>query len=486
VAIDWNDNVKRKVFREALQEAYPSASELEIFVDEELNENLEIVAGGANLKVTAHGLVKWAMAKGRLNDVYKAFKEQNSRHSVIEKLEQQSLALLKFNLTQDDWDTLFEQFLADDLADLHRAFQQGFQQALGFAFRDAQPQHPPLTTLIQIRELLEIHDTGSKGPLLAARFVECAISELQRSNANNQRNLTALEQWRDRIAQQHSVPPKPTEPTRTMACHAYLLVTLEVIGSDVNVYPELHITGTEKPVRFGAQPATCPVAEVADLISQWICQAEDALDDGTCDDGQVTLEVFLPYQHLEEDVANWSIKDHRGEGVCLGWHRRFLVRSSDRLRYGQIQRSLKLRWKKLEACVKAKNACDEFHLQEDCPHQKGFLRSLLDDQEALGLKFVAQLPTDPGKRTDLFKDIIDAAIPIALWSSEMADLDVAALKAEFDTLLKSCNLTNFADLAKHWRQKRRKSKHIRLLCDQPDRLPNLPDPDREEDLLVAS
>ena len=221
-----------------------------------------------------------------------------------------------------------------------------------------------------------------------------------------------------------------------------------------------------------------------------IRQAEDALDLDVCDDEEVTLEVFLPCHYLEEDIATtWWVKDKRGEEIALGKHRRLLVRSFDRIRDPQIQNALDRRWRRLEACVEAKSACDQFHLQEDCPQEKGDLKNLLKDKEALGLKFVAQLPTDPGKRISLLYEIIDAAIPIALWSSGMTETDVTALKTEFDLFLTQSHLTNFADLARQWRMRRSAStvaKHIRLLCDRHDRLPKLPDPTREEDLLVAS
>ncbi|MBD2465772.1 hypothetical protein H6G89_32810 [Oscillatoria sp. FACHB-1407] len=490
MAIDWDDNTKRKAFREALQGVYPSGAELERFVDEELNVNLATIAEGANLQATAYGLMQWARSKGRLDEVYQAFKSLNSEHPLIKTLEKESFVSPKSNLTQDDWDVLFRQFFPNDLADLQRAFQQGFKKTFGIAFRQMQRQPAPLVELSQIRELLELNDADDKGPVLAVCFVEYAIAELRRSSEGNDRDLTPLEQWRDRISRQYQIPPKPAEPIPKTACHAYLLVALEEIGSDVNVYPELHITGVEKPVGFGAQPTTCPVDKVADQISEWIRQAEDALDPDACDDEEVTLEVFLPCQHLEEDIATtWKIKDKRGDEIALGKHRRFLVRSSDRIRDRQVQIALKRRWLELEACVNANNACDKFHLQENCPQEKGDLRALIKDKGALGLKFVAQLPTDPGKRLNLLYEIIDAAIPIALWSSDMTETDAIALKTEFDHLLTQSRLNNFADLARQWRMRRNEStsaKHIRLLCDRPDRLPKLPDPNQEEDLLVAS
>lgn len=495
--VDWKDNTKRKAFREALQEVYPSVDALAIFVDEELNENLVSIAGGENLKTIASNLVRWANAEGRMQAegsrpglyLYDAFKDGHPRHSVIERLERSSFVAQTYKVTEGDWDFLFEQFLPDDLADLQRAFRRSFKQVVGIEFQRAQPNPLLLVELTQIRELLGRYAADDQGPILAVRFVECAIAEIQRTQQStsegNDRNLTALEQWRDRIAQQHNVRPQASAPAPPPTSHAYLLVALKDCGADVNVYPELHLSGVANPIRFGAQPTTCSIDQVAAQIFQWIDQAEKAPEFLQCDEEKVTLEVFLPCKHLAEDVAmTWSVND-----LPLGTHRRFLVRSSDRIGKPEIQKALMRKWQQIETCIQAGNGCSQFHLQEDCLEQKGALLALLDDLNATGLKLVAKLPADPGKRTDLLNDIINAAIPIALWSSEMAETDTDTLKMEFDELLNQVHLTDFTALARQWRMRRilsASAKHIRLLCDRPDRLPNPPNPTQEEDLLVAS
>lgn len=420
--------------------------------------------------------------------VYEEFQDK----LFAEPLQQRPLIKRSSNLGEEDWQTLFAQFSLDDLADLQRAFRRGFKQALGLEFQQAQPKHPPLNELTQIRELLEIYDANDKGPVLAVRFVEFALEQFQRSSEESPRDLTALQDWRDRIADHFNVPVNVFEPSNTSARHAYLLITLEEIGSDVNVYPELHITGAPNPIGFGAKPTTCNINQVVDQISQWISLAEETPEVFQCEEGEVTLELFLPCKQLDEDVAtHWNLKDKRGAEVALGTYRRFLVRSSERIRDRKIQRALKQKWEQLETCVKERRACNNFYLQEDCPEEKGALCAFLKDADATGLKLVAKLPTDPNKRADLLYDIIDAAIPIALWPSAVAEVEVNSLSAEFDALLAQAHLTNFTDLAKQWRRRRMNTKfplakHIRLLCDRPDRLPKLPDPNQEDDLLVAS
>jgi len=139
--------------------------------------------------------------------------------------------------------------------------------------------------------------------------------------------------------------------------------------------------------------------------------------------------------------------------------------------------------------VTAGNACDKFHLQETYLETQGALLVLL--KNVPGLKLVAKLPAESEKRKNLLYEIVDAAVPIALWSPSADEAILAELKTQMYNLSKESHLIEFADLARRWQAKladpeTESVKHIRLLCDCPDRVPNLPDPDQDEDLLVAS
>jgi vWA-MoxR associated protein C-terminal domain/Effector-associated domain 1 len=479
VLIDWNDNKKRKAFREALEKVYPSVSSLRQFTIEELDKSLTVVAGEG--KDSAFDLIERARSQGQLDEVYGAFKQDNPHHDSIKIIERQSFVSKSSSLAPNDWQELFENFLPDDLADLQRAFKQGFRAAIGIDFHQAQPKYPPLVEVVQIRELLEEYDANDQGPILAVRFVEFAIEQLSLSSQH--RDLMILQRWRDRIAASFQVAAVAIPPSQPMARHAYLLVTVEESGAKVILYPELHITGEDHPIEFGAilPLSSISIDQVADWVSKWIRQAEEKLlDIDICDDGQVTLEVFLPGKYLEEDIAfTWFVQNKRNKPIALGVSHRFVVRSTDRVRDQQTQKALKVRWSELQKS----NTCQKFHVQADCPPIEGMLSALLHDKGAHGLKFVAELPTEPVKRQELLNEIIDAAFPFALWASEMADFDAVSLKAEFDTLLKGCCLTDFRDLARQWRMQRNFSaaKYIKLLCDRPDRLPQLPDLKNRED-----
>lgn len=89
--INW-DNTKRKAFRLALQAVYPKKADLELFVAEELDENIAEIADDTTLNAMTHSLIKWARAKGKLGKLFQAFCRENPNHPVIAELQGDSLA----------------------------------------------------------------------------------------------------------------------------------------------------------------------------------------------------------------------------------------------------------------------------------------------------------------------------------------------------------------------------------------------------------
>jgi hypothetical protein len=493
--IRWTGPNKGKL-RKALLEFYTSERSLKRFVSDNFECSLTDI-GGDSLEDWAEELIDKAVAEGWIKDLYEKLCLGRQNHEQIiqmqlalgepaltsASLQQRSLVQQLPKLSEADWELLFEQFSLDDFSDLQRAFIRGIQQTFKLSFQEMHlgeslPMNPR-----QIRELLARRDR----PDQAVRFVDLAITELRRSS-EGKRDLAGLEQWRDRIAQQFNVLAQVPEPGNTNTCHAFLLVTLEECGSDVTVYPELRITRSANPIPFGAKPYTGSVEQVTDCLSEWIDQAEAVLDD-RCEDAEVTLEVFLPCRYLEEDIAaTWTVKNRRGDAISLGVHRRFVVRSSDRIRDRQIQKTLERNWRRLEKLVEQQNINGSIYHPANCPSEKGVLAALLKDHDAIGLKLLTHLPIDPNQRQGLLYDLIDSAVPIALWLADAADIDTYDFDADFNHLLQGSHLINFAQLAKQWRSRRMNSegaKQIKLLCDRPDRIPKLPDPDQEEDLLVA-
>ncbi len=85
--MDWNDNKTRKAFRQVLESAYPKISALERFVDEEFDENPAIVAQGVDLSDRIYNLIVWAQSKGKINELYDAFKQEHPNHPWMTEME---------------------------------------------------------------------------------------------------------------------------------------------------------------------------------------------------------------------------------------------------------------------------------------------------------------------------------------------------------------------------------------------------------------
>ena len=486
--IDWNDRKKCKIFRQALEAAYSKPSALVRFVSEDFGENLDLIAKGDDLSDLIFKLIDWAKSQDRLEELFQIFCNENPKrkNAVIADLQSQPLIPRSIQLPEQDWTKLFTEFVPDDSVYLQIAVRQAFKATYGQDFREIRVDCPSLNTLNEIQDLLTSYDK----PVLAVRFVEFAIEEFARSQDTHTRDLTRLKGWRDRIAQQFNVPNPAPKLNPIPNAHAYLMVTLEELGAQVIVYPELHISGKDLPIDFGATPDKSDFNSVGTVLSKWIQMAEKTIAAEGVDEAEVTLEVFLPCRYLEEEIeTTWRICDRRGSEFEFGVHRRFVVRSFDRIDHQPTQQSLKNTWSQLQICVKDDDACRQFHTQIICPEKPGILKAILQEKRATGLKFVAAFPQNASDRKGLLYEIIDAGIPIALWSSEEMDADSTTIEAEFDQLLSASQVTNFGSLAGQWRMRRvnsSRSSPMRLLCDRPDRVPKLPDPSQEDDLLVAS
>lgn len=78
-------NNERKKLREAIESTYPAPADLEIFVDENLNENLAVIAGNGKHGENIFQLIKWAIARGRIEDLILALAKDNPNRKDIQQ-----------------------------------------------------------------------------------------------------------------------------------------------------------------------------------------------------------------------------------------------------------------------------------------------------------------------------------------------------------------------------------------------------------------
>jgi len=490
VQIDWEDSQNREHLEIALKEVYKEPEDLEKFVDRAINENLTTITSANNLEQDIFKLVRWARSKGCLNKLYGEFCSRNSTNPIVVKLKQnlkgrESLVpVLGKTMHRSDWDDLWKNFTDQTSPYMHPAFFSAYKSVFDESYhamhlRDRRMEHD------DIRKWLEHFDK----PAFAVRFVEQVIAEVGRSGEGNIYQLNSLRAWRDRIAKKYRI--LPGKPRLSKASRqGYLLVCLKESGKQtkdekdfVIPFAELRVSGESDAIPFNQNTETCSLRQVESRLSEFICSAEEVLAEYGC--SQVTLELFLPCVHLDVDVASWKVLNADQKIQPLGTHRRFAVRSLERATSLDARKSLSKKWNLLKACVKANDACYQFHLQESWPNP-GELKTPL--AAAPGIMLSATLPEDQTKRLKVLSEIIDSAVPIALWFSASSSLNMAQRRTKFDTLLRASTLTDLGDLSHQWGQLREdpnklEGRHLRVLCDSPERWPELPD--KEEDSIVA-
>jgi V8-like Glu-specific endopeptidase len=75
-------NDDRKQLREAVESAYPAPADLSLFVDEELNRNLAAISTGGSHRTVIFDLIKWAIAKGYIDDLILALAKDTQNPSI--------------------------------------------------------------------------------------------------------------------------------------------------------------------------------------------------------------------------------------------------------------------------------------------------------------------------------------------------------------------------------------------------------------------
>ena len=499
MSIIW-DRHKRRVFRLALQRVYPSYEELDLFIDEAIDENLADITGDKRLPIAINYLLRWAQGKtGKLDELFESFCDDHSEDEVIPLIKTAKSIVSEIDvaaqkvLGKQDWDSLFLCFnegdFEGDFLELKRAFQAVGNLLVNPKFRNsirsATPFGDPPTSVLEMRGKLEKWDS----PDLAFWFVSGALKELSRSYPNGERDLTPLGNWKAQLSQKYELS-EIADTEKTLSA-GYLIVAVQETGrtrkgiTEVILYPELHIDPFSMSEQVSSpdtiallnqetmEPIKCKLSEVGTFLSRLLHRAEDKLAP-YC--GQVTLELFLKWPQIEEDTANWDAED-RDQNAFKFKYQRYLIRSLDRFvsfREKQALMSrLEQKWKALEESVTNQSPYEKFHVQDACP-EPGQLLALLSN--STGLTLAAKLPEDKNHRKAVFSNIINSAVPIAVWAENTA-CPPQTIRETIEAVFAGSCFTRFDSVADYWMQSRGKLNNdevacgLRALFDCPTRWP---------------
>lgn len=383
-------------------------------------------------------------------------------------------------VSQQQLRQLFDLFGDRYWFDVGKAFVSAFEDSFKRSYTEVYKTIPSSFNIMR-ETLCRLND-----PKLVASFVERARVRIQREDKSSDLPEQIV-RWRDRFLTQHNLTLTDIQPKEDSEQPGYLLVSLEPHtkvdrkGAYVNVFAEVQRAG-KRPIPIASE--TCALSEMGAYLHKAIAQAKAAIADS------VTLEIFMPRVHLEYEIASWKPSETNDkaaeEAARLLRRQPYIIRSFERAKKVEYQKQVKKKWNEILTCIEKGNGCQRFH-----PQAETFDRDdLYDDiDEAAGLFLSAELSADSAERQGVLSDIVEAAIPFALWFSSAQESTPEQRQAAFNSLLQTEYMSDFATLSKKWRRYRRKHKekperHLKLLCDCPDRWPSLPNQD-EDDALVA-
>jgi vWA-MoxR associated protein C-terminal domain len=226
---------------------------------------------------------------------------------------------------------------------------------------------------------------------------------------------------------------------------------------------------------------TCGLEEVPALLDKFLDQSLKYLKG----QDELTIEIFLPMNCLCTDVDRWMIADLYDE-IPVGTRYHTIVRSSDRLEERYLARRMKPwqnNWDRITKSGHLNPNCDDFETLDrftDC----NWKRVVNNLSQKLGLKLTCGLESE--HKLDLFRAILTAATPFAIWvRCDLPDLDLAA---ELDALIAESHLLGLSAAVMRKRQQADEEErseqhlgaHLAMLWEDPGRLT----PDAMEWLLT--
>ncbi|WP_414581387.1 effector-associated domain EAD1-containing protein [Scytonema sp. PCC 10023] len=207
---------------------------------------------------------------------------------------------------------------------------------------------------------------------------------------------------------------------------------------------------------------TFTLEQIPSLLEDYLDKITPYLTDFS---SQPTIEIFLPYELLNEPIDTWRIQKELA--IPIGSLYKVIVRSSYRLLKEYRYRNVWVqKWKILKELTE--NACSECCTSGDC-HSWQELFSRLNQESAIALKLLKP----PSK--EFFQVMNQTAIPVALWIRQ--ELQNSHHQVQLDELL-TCSITELPERVKRKRSddfpydsEQRIGHHLSLLWENPHILP---------------
>jgi vWA-MoxR associated protein C-terminal domain len=271
-----------------------------------------------------------------------------------------------------------------------------------------------------------------------------------------------------------SIAIRPSLIADRFFVNGWLIADGSIRGNSQRFYP-LDLDESDRGI-------ACGLEEIPKVLNNFL---ELSLQQLKGQPHELTIEIFLPMSCLCADVDRWMISDDFGE-ISIGTRYRTIVRASERLEHRYlIQRwsNWSNNWDRITKSGYLNPNCDDFETLDrftDC----NWKRVVNNLSRKLGLKLTCGLESE--HKLDLFRAILNAATPIAIWvRCDLPDLDLAA---ELDALITDSHLFGLSAAVMRKRQQADEEErseqhlgaHLAMLWEDPGRLT----PDAMEWLLT--
>lgn len=483
------------LLREALESAFPTQGKLEVMLRETLARDLEDVAG-ENYRERILDLIQVAESQGWKIDLIAGARSQNPGNPKLQNFINQFIE----SLFSDDFYSVSSQLgqrliqLLQQVSDFN-AVVHALRSTLPIGFEDHcrfwvdELQNFSTRRALQIFALLKLllRDYPQIGilpfvnQLVSGRKLEPSLQqEFQRwlieAQTQTGQILPQVQQDPSDLEEKHPCLFVEVKESLSKRLSFYLKASFSVSGSKVDLEPFGETQIAEKQSADGQ----CEFTHTRTWINQLLDRAEERLsaEPLEVEVRELTLEVFLPCEHLLEAIDQWQIESE--PGTKMGRRYQVVMRAHDRLIQPRWSRLLKQSWQRMQKELRPESQpqtrekrFEHLACLEECRWEKLEL--------TLAKSFGLKLTCVPSRKdcTQVFATLFKSGAPIAFWTrcNQIENLD---LSTEMDRFLSIHLLKNRAELLEQIRQERENAyaadvdhlgNHLAILWDDPSRVP---------------
>jgi hypothetical protein len=519
---DWNlDGNQFRELRIALESAFTSEANLKQLVRENLNETLQTVAKGENLRDKISSLIDWAESTGRVGELVIA-----AAYERYDNLNIQSFI-------ENNIDSLIE--VDNDISSPHLVVRliTVLKQASDFdvIWQIGQTILPSNITVARSQEIQVFGQPELSNWFKCFRFLKLLLEDyplleqrpsiltlvehLLKEESVDRSIKQQLNEWLDKIDPNFNRQQGGAEQTSLHASNqpasgtlkAYLMIMVNPEKSEEKVRASAILLGIsptgDKPEKIpvhlnpesNERGVLCTRKQLPDTVEEFINKSiEDEIGNLAnklkCIPekliNELVIEMFLPIDYFCESIDCWNIKDEFNDPISLGFQHRLVLRSSERVNNKILKSSLYSSWKSAKEFLgqntDAKLLQQEIHCLDKIDCNK---LTLLQEElkQKIGLKVICALPESKTEKVKFFRAMLKSGIPIAFWTRSR-ELPSCQVMAGIDGFLTTELLRNSNELLEKVRQERvgalkcempekHWGSHLTVLWDDWERMPTL-------------